>query len=159
MGFIPSEPFPLAEPCAFRLPYPLAVSDIACSCSEDQEVTMPRNFRALLPAKIRTRLEPMRARVDTLMGFSALRVSSFCRERQWPGARLETHMDRVAREGSTHHRIAKPARASRTGDRGRDNRRNIGFHGSDQQPKSVHQDLSPGSPGDSSVLSDCSDFK
>jgi hypothetical protein len=69
MGFIPSEPFPSAEPCTFRLPYPLAVSDIACSCSEDQKATMPRNSRALLPAKIRTRLKPMRARADTLMGF------------------------------------------------------------------------------------------
>ena len=59
MGFIPSEPYPLAEPCTFRLPYPHAVSDIACSCSEDQEATMPRNSRALLPAKIRTRLEPI----------------------------------------------------------------------------------------------------
>jgi hypothetical protein len=58
MGFIPSERFPSAEPCTKRLSFPLAVSDIACSCSEDQEVTMPRSFRALLPAKIRTRLEP-----------------------------------------------------------------------------------------------------
>ena len=69
MGFIPPERFPSAEPCTVRLSYPLVVSDIACSCSEDQEATMPRNFRALLPAKIRTRLEPMRARADTLMGF------------------------------------------------------------------------------------------
>jgi hypothetical protein len=34
---------------------------------------MPRNSRALLPAKIRTRLKPMRARADTLMGFCTLR--------------------------------------------------------------------------------------
>jgi hypothetical protein len=34
---------------------------------------MPRNSRALLPAEIRTRLEPMRARADTLMGFCTLR--------------------------------------------------------------------------------------
>jgi hypothetical protein len=72
-GVHPTERFPLAEPYAFRRHDPHAVSDIACSCSEDQEVTMPRNSRALLPAKIRTRLKPMRARADTLMGFCTLR--------------------------------------------------------------------------------------
>jgi len=59
VGFIPPERFPFAEPCTVRLSCLLAVSDIACSCSEDQEVTMPRSFKALLPAKIRTRLEPI----------------------------------------------------------------------------------------------------
>jgi hypothetical protein len=50
----PPEPFPPAEPYAFRRQCPLAVSGMACSCSEDQEVTMPRGSRALLPAEIRT---------------------------------------------------------------------------------------------------------
>jgi hypothetical protein len=87
MGFIPSEPFPSAEPCTFRLPYPLVVSDIASSCSEDQKVTMPRNSKALLPAEIRTRLEqcahgPMLSWDSLLFG-----GSSSCCERQWPGTR------------------------------------------------------------------------
>jgi hypothetical protein len=77
MGFIPSESFPSAEPCALRLPCPHVVFDIASSCSEDQKVTMPRNSRALLPAEIRTRLEPVRARADTLMGFRTLRPQIF----------------------------------------------------------------------------------
>jgi hypothetical protein len=50
----PTERFPSAEPHAFRRRCPLAVSGIACSCSEDQEFTMPRGSRALLPAEIRT---------------------------------------------------------------------------------------------------------
>ena len=49
----PTERFPSAEPHAFRRRCPLAVSGIACSCSEDQEFTMPRSSRALLPAEIR----------------------------------------------------------------------------------------------------------
>ena len=50
----PTERYPSAEPHVFRRRCPLVVSGIACSCSEDQEITMPRNFRALLPAEIRT---------------------------------------------------------------------------------------------------------
>jgi hypothetical protein len=50
----PTEPFPSAEPHVFRRRCPPAVSGIACSCSEDQEFTMPRSSRALLPAEIRT---------------------------------------------------------------------------------------------------------
>jgi hypothetical protein len=50
----PTEPFPSTEQYAFRRLCPLAVSGMACSCSEDQEVTMPRDSRALLPAEIRT---------------------------------------------------------------------------------------------------------
>ena len=53
-GLGPPEPYPSAEPYTSRCLNPHAVSDIACSCSEDQEVTMPRNFRALLSAEIRT---------------------------------------------------------------------------------------------------------
>jgi hypothetical protein len=87
MGFIPSEPFPSAEPCTFRLPYPLAVSDIACSCSEDQKATMPRNSRALLPAKIRTRLKRC-ARGPILSWDSSLFDSRSSRcGHQWPGTR------------------------------------------------------------------------
>jgi hypothetical protein len=53
-GLGPPEPYPSAEPYTSRCLNPHAVFDIACSCSEDQEVTMPRNFRALLSAEIRT---------------------------------------------------------------------------------------------------------
>jgi hypothetical protein len=53
-GLGPPEPYPSAELYTSRCLNPHAVSDIACSCSEDQEVTMPRNFRALLSAEIRT---------------------------------------------------------------------------------------------------------
>jgi len=52
-GVHPAELFPLAEPYASRRRCPLAVSDIAFFCSEDQKITMPRSFRALLPARIR----------------------------------------------------------------------------------------------------------
>jgi hypothetical protein len=48
-----------------------AVSGIACSCSEDQELTMPRSFRALLTTEIRTRHRPRPGRADALMGFRA----------------------------------------------------------------------------------------
>jgi hypothetical protein len=70
-GVHPAEPFPSAEPYAFRRPYPLAVPGIACSCSEDQEFTMPRSSRALLPTEVRTRLGPRPARADALMGIFA----------------------------------------------------------------------------------------
>jgi hypothetical protein len=109
---------------------------------------MPRNSRALLPAKIRTRLKPMRARADTLMGFCTLR--------------LQHHLLRVPvarRPPRNTWWDAGPAKVPRPGERGRDSRGMFGFHRSDQHPKSVHQDLSPGSPDDSNVLSDCSDFK
>jgi hypothetical protein len=53
-GVHPSELFPSAEPHAFRRRYPLAVSDIALYCSEDQKATMPCSSRAFLPAEIRT---------------------------------------------------------------------------------------------------------
>ena len=54
-GVHPAELFPLAEPYAFRRRDPLAVSDIEFFCSEDQEITMPRGFRAFLSARIRIR--------------------------------------------------------------------------------------------------------
>jgi hypothetical protein len=40
------------------VPCPHAVSDIESFCSEDQRVTMPRGFRALFPARIRSRSRP-----------------------------------------------------------------------------------------------------
>jgi hypothetical protein len=52
-GVHPAELFPLAELYASRRLCPLAVSDIAFFCSEDQKITMPRGFRAFLPARIR----------------------------------------------------------------------------------------------------------
>jgi hypothetical protein len=54
-GVHPTERFPPAEPYAFRRHDPHAVFDIAFFCSEDQEITMPRGFRALLTAGIRIR--------------------------------------------------------------------------------------------------------
>jgi hypothetical protein len=141
-----------------RLSCPHVVSDIACSCSEDQEVTMPRNSRALLPAEIRTRLEPMRARADTLMGFRTLRQQHLPLRapvaRRPPG----THPDGEAREGSTHRWIAKPARASRSATRpGQREEVRIPW------VRPATEERPPGPvPGFSrrvSVLSDCSDFK
>jgi hypothetical protein len=70
-GVHPSERFPPVEPYAFRRRCPPAVSGIACSCSEDQELTMPRSFRALLTTEIRTRHRPRPGRADALMGFRA----------------------------------------------------------------------------------------
>jgi hypothetical protein len=70
-GVHPTERFPSVEPYVFRRLCPPAVSGIACSCSEDQELTMPRSFRALLTTKIRTRHGPRPGRVDALMGFHA----------------------------------------------------------------------------------------
>ena len=57
-GVHPSELFPLAEPYVLRRLCPLAVPGIAYSCSENQKFTMPRSFRALLPAEIRTCRRP-----------------------------------------------------------------------------------------------------
>ena len=57
-GVHPAELFPSAEPYASRRRCPLAVSGIAYSCSENQKFTMPRDFRALLTAEIRTRRQP-----------------------------------------------------------------------------------------------------
>jgi hypothetical protein len=54
-GVHPSELFPPTEPYALRRLCPLVVSGIAYSCSENQKFTMPRDSRALLPARIRTR--------------------------------------------------------------------------------------------------------
>ena len=53
-GVRPPEPFPPAKPDAGWHPDPHAVHDIASFCSEDQKVTMPRSFRAVIPAGIRT---------------------------------------------------------------------------------------------------------
>jgi hypothetical protein len=65
----PPEPYPSTKPYASRRLNPHAVPDIACSCSEDQEVTMPRSSRALLSVEIRTGGEPGSAAADALMGF------------------------------------------------------------------------------------------
>lgn len=52
-----------------------AVSDIAFSSSEDQEITMPRGFKVLLPARIRTPSRPGgRFGADTLLGFRPSRA-------------------------------------------------------------------------------------
>jgi hypothetical protein len=54
---------------------PLAVSDIESFCSEDQRVTMPRSFRALLPARIRS-LRPTEVECGSMLSwaFSSHRV-------------------------------------------------------------------------------------
>jgi hypothetical protein len=67
-GVRPAERFPSVEPHAFRRRCPPAVFGIAHSCSEDQEFTMPRSFRALLPTEIRTLHGPRSAQADALMG-------------------------------------------------------------------------------------------
>jgi hypothetical protein len=51
------------------VPCPLAVSDIESFCSEDQRVTMPRSFRALLPARIRS-LRPAEAGCGSMLSWA-----------------------------------------------------------------------------------------
>ena len=97
-GLGPPEPYPSAEPYASRRLNPHVVSDIACSCSEDQEVTMPRNSRALLSAEIRTCGKPGSATADALMGFSPFRSLLHGSEakpvaRSLPFAPKETELD------------------------------------------------------------------
>jgi hypothetical protein len=70
-GVHPAERFPSVEPHAFQRLCPPAVPGIACSCSEDQEITMPRSSRALLPTEVRTRCGPRSAKADALMGVLA----------------------------------------------------------------------------------------
>jgi len=142
MGFHPPEPFPSAKPYASRRLYPLAVSDIVCSCSEDQEITMPRSFRALLPAEIRTRLEFYACRPMLSWAFSL----SLNARPGFAKAGGPTSARRARRGPKTSSTRGEPKRNSRGRSRGNDRR-----------SKSCHQDLSPGSPDDSSVLSDCSD--
>jgi hypothetical protein len=74
-GVHPSEPFPRTEPYAFRRHYPLAVSGNASSCSEDQEVTLPRSSRALLPARIRT--HPGRNRDEPMLSWASCLSRAF----------------------------------------------------------------------------------
>ena len=57
-GVHPPELLPPVELYAFRRLCPPAVSDIAFFCSEDQEIEMPRNSRALFPTEDRTNTEP-----------------------------------------------------------------------------------------------------
>ena len=88
-GVHPAELFPLAEPYAFRRRCPLVVSDIAFFCSEDQRITIPRDFRAFLPARIRI---PTRARrfggTDALLGLSPLQSVSHTPWNRLPGSFL-----------------------------------------------------------------------
>jgi hypothetical protein len=60
-----------------------AVLDIAFLCSEDQKITMPRSFKVLLPAEIRTPERPKPSGADTLLGF--VRLSRACPFRRRPG--------------------------------------------------------------------------
>jgi hypothetical protein len=73
-GVRPPEPFPRAEPYASRRRCPPAVPGNAFSCSEDQEVTMPRSSRALLPARIRT--HPSRGRGGPMLSWAFLPLQS-----------------------------------------------------------------------------------
>ena len=101
----------------------------------------PYSLRRSVPDSSRCARGPM------LSWDSVLFVSRSPRSgHQWPG----TRPDRFRCEARGLHVPATKAIG---------NKRKVGFHRSDQHPKSVHQDLSPGSPGDSSVLSDYSDFK
>jgi hypothetical protein len=47
---------------------------MACSCSEDQEVTMPRSSRALLPAEIRS--SPGRSSPKPMLSWAFLPLQS-----------------------------------------------------------------------------------
>jgi hypothetical protein len=104
---------------------------------------MPRNSRALLPAEIRSRLEinacgPMLSWASSLLGYvSRSRVT------RWPGSRPRQEPCPKARSPAT----------------GRGETREADLMETDRHPKSFHQDLSPDSPDDSRVLSDCSDWK
>jgi hypothetical protein len=71
-GVHPSELSPPAGPYAFRRRGPLAVSDIALFCSEDQKITMPRSSRALLPAGIRAR--PGRSPAGSMLSWVSRRL-------------------------------------------------------------------------------------
>jgi hypothetical protein len=104
---------------------------------------MPRNFRALLPAEIRSRLEiyacgPMLSWAFLLSGYA-----SRSREDRWPDPRPRQGSHPKARSG-------RDGPGRNAGDRSRK---------TDRHPLSFHQDLSPDSPDDSRVLSDCSDWK
>jgi hypothetical protein len=143
VGFHPPEPFPSAEQYASRRRCPPAVSDIAFSCSEDQKVTMPRDFRALLPAKIRTRLEFKRAGRCSLGLSRSLSVTP--RLAKTGGPISASRPEPVPKDGSVRKGLGET--------------RESDLDEAERHSRSFHQDLSPGSPDDSSVPSENSDWK
>lgn len=70
----PAQSRHLSAPC------PHAVFDIESFCSEDQRVTMPRGFRALFPARIRTRF-PTEVECGSMLSWAFL-------SRRGPGSAL-----------------------------------------------------------------------
>lgn len=66
---LPFRAFPPHRARDLSVPCPLAVSDIESFCSEDQRVTMPRSFRALLPARIRS-LRPAEAGCGSMLSWA-----------------------------------------------------------------------------------------
>jgi hypothetical protein len=135
-GVHPAERFPSVEPYAFRRPCPHAVFGIACSCSEDQEFTMPRSSRALLPTEVRTCNGPRPAQADALMGVSCL--SKAIPTQRGPGF-----------PGPSLLRFARPISGRPSGRRSRDlTHAQAGrpLAGSTSFPEVFHQDLSSDAP-------------
>jgi len=117
-GVRPAELFPSTEPCASRRLCPLAVSGIAYSCSENQKFTMPRSFRALLPAEIRTHNRPKPAPSRCSPGFFRLsRAFPPCRGTSFPAPSLVRFVhptcersDGRHSRASTNTRVERPSR-------------------------------------------------
>jgi hypothetical protein len=88
----------------------------------------------------------VRARADTLMGFHARRKRALASRRTGGPDPAPATM------GTKPEGFAP-------GSRGQGDAGSAGFHGSDPYRRAFHQDLSPGSPDDSSILPDDSDRK
>jgi hypothetical protein len=143
-GVHPAERYPSVEPYAFRRRGPPVVSGIACSCSEDQKFTMPRDSRALLPTEIRTFRGPRPAKADALMGFFSPLQSGH----RSPRVRFPEPCPRalsppvLGRPGGRRFRELTRERSGRA------------LAGTTDSLEVFHQDLSSGSPDDSGVLSE-----
>jgi hypothetical protein len=105
---------------------------------------MPRSFRALLPAEIRSRLEIYACGSMLSWAFSLLRIH--VPASRGPVARPTPR----ARDRTLRFDPVTP---------GRGETREVDLDEINRHPKSFHQDLSPDSPDDSRVPSDCSDWK
>jgi hypothetical protein len=120
-GVHPSELFPFAEPYVLRRLCPLVVPGIAYSCSENQKFTMPRDSRALLPAKIRTCRRPKPTSGRCSLGFPRLsRAFPSCRGSGFPDPSLlrflhPTYGRPVGRRFRvlTNTRVGRPSRDGR----------------------------------------------
>jgi hypothetical protein len=138
-GVHPTESYPLAEPFAFRRHCPPAVSGNASSCSEDQEVTLPRSSRALLPARIRTR--PGRSRTGPILSWAFGPLQSVSPINRGDGFPTPSLM-RFSRplSGRTDERRSRALPEDRVG---------RALAGATNSLEVFHQDLSSASPDDS----------